>query len=60
MNNHHEAFEDVLDNSEKYEDFENYLKSNDERGADILYKIAVVRVCSLYTVSLLTEFYRES
>ena len=28
MNNHHEAFEDVLDNSEKYEDFENYLKSN--------------------------------
>ena len=56
MNNHHEAFEDVLDNSEKYEDFENYLKSNDERGADILYKIAVVRVCSQLPVSFLTIY----
>ena len=60
MNNHHEAFEDVLDNSEKYEDFENYLKSNDERGADILYKIAVVRVCSQLPVSFLTISNRES
>lgn len=44
MNNHHEAFEDVLSNAEKHEEFRNYLEENDERGKDILFKINVVRV----------------